>query len=176
MNSERVQIVRSLRYGEFAPAYSTDELFRGVCHIVALPKMNAGKDSRRTAQEKRNGATRGAETQKKRAGERFLRRLPAIKEMLEQGHANKIIADRLGVCEALIKRYIARTPELKALSRKRTEMWRGSSKIELIRGPILTMQATGMSNSAIARALGMHRGNLWRYQKMIEQENKNAQG
>lgn len=113
--SESLQIVRSLRKGEFAPAYSTDELMRGVCHIVLeplLPVRYAASSPVRPPKKVNNGSHK----------DQFLRYRDLIKPLLIAGHNNRTIASELKIDDATVPRYISRDAELRKLSLARTHL------------------------------------------------------
>lgn len=111
------QIVRPLQHGELPPAYSTEELLRGVCHIVRLPGTPSRPSVTRTAIER--GRAKSIETRQRRAAERFLAHFETVKEMLLNGSTNSEIAAELDVSLATVGIYIAKSTELQKLSQAR---------------------------------------------------------
>lgn len=143
-------------------------------YIAARPELKALSAKRREVRLQRsikNLATK-AKKETQAAIDRFEARLPLMKQMLMECRTNVYIAVELEICERLVTQYIGKSPELKALSERRFQARKSATprRIDEIRGPIAEMQAAGKTTSAIAKALGMERGNVWKYMRMIEEE------
>ena len=104
--SEITQIVRGLGKGEFSPCYSTDELMRGVCHIV--------RHRRPTREERAERVTPPS--------------LPTVKPtdygnyreevfiMLKSGASKRAIGDALGIMESSVSRMISNDTKLRKVA------------------------------------------------------------
>ncbi len=98
--NESTQIVRRLQRGEFIPAYSTDELMRGVCHVVAL-KIPTAKPEMPSRQP--NIAKNQIDP-------------AAVARMLSQNKSNRMIAWRTGVGMPELSLCISNNKKLRDLS------------------------------------------------------------
>ena len=99
------QIVRPLGFGEFAPAYSTEELLRGVCHIARVYKPK--KELKPS-----NLLTEGCK-------QRFNQHFGTISAMMSANKSNVEIGEAIHLSHTTVSKYINMSLELMALSRKR---------------------------------------------------------
>jgi hypothetical protein len=104
-----IQIRRNAGRRDFIPTYSTDELLRGVCHIVLMrePKEDAVKDRiarvmtvLRTAQE------RGREVRQIRSKEKFEANKEEIYTLLANGRGIKHVSGKFSIGYMTLKKYL----------------------------------------------------------------------
>ncbi|SHL11339.1 hypothetical protein SAMN05216428_101115 [Nitrosospira sp. Nsp11] len=100
--SESTQIVRQLQRGEFPPAYSTDELMLGVCHIV------------RTEAPRAKPELPPSKVECKRADNTFDPETAA--RMLSEHKSNRMIAWSMGLNVAKLTVFISNDKRLRDLS------------------------------------------------------------
>lgn len=98
--SESTQIVRPLRRGEFAPVYSTEELMRGVCHVVFDPFV-------RVAQPKK------LERKKVSSHDIALHR-NYILSSLNNNFSKRVISASLGIQQTYLSALVSNDSELRA--------------------------------------------------------------
>lgn len=148
-------------------------------YIAARPDLKGLSAKRRKIRLQRSIKNFAAKSRKETqaAIDRFERRLPLMKEMIMQGRTNVYISLELRISERLVTQYITKSPELKILSEERFQARKlAPKKLDEIRRPLMKMLATGAKDAVIAKALGMSRHGVWRYKKMIEQENNHVEG
>lgn len=93
---------------DFIPAYSTDELLRGVCHITKLPR-SGNRSAEATERIKKLaliGAKKGGETRKAMSRAKFEKNKKAIYEMLASGRGVCATAAAFRLGDRVLKKYL----------------------------------------------------------------------
>ncbi len=100
-----VHIVRPIGKHEFIPAYSTDELLRGVCHLTVVPDLAALRTAGLRGYQN-EGGQKGIQTRQARSRAKFELNKRDIYAMLAEKRCFGSIARNFSIGTRQLRKYL----------------------------------------------------------------------